>query len=239
LVSFRRTRIAAPTPDAPGDEPGQTRFERALLQFAAIDHSAAVALRLIYLDDAASTYVDIGDYADRSGVLERSWEQAWNDAVTDQGCPPADGPTLSHSLLSLWYRADADGMSLIEPWQWVPFLLLNGMSLTSGRRIVTSPIVFPAQPTLPQQVAQSAAGAEVARVDTLALDLLRLSSNDLRLSTSVNNSARFPWIEPAGRLKITTVNDGGYGYDLVVDGGYFDNSGARTLHDLIAEIVDA
>jgi len=231
--------LLAPSPGDPGEGPGLTRFERALLQFAAIDHTAAVALRLIYLDDAASTYVNIGDYADRSGVLERSWEQAWHEAVTDQGCPPAGDPTLSHSLLSLWYRADADGMSLIEPWQGVPFLLLNGTSLTSGRRIVTSPFVFPAQPMLPQQVAQSEAGAEVARLDTFAMDLLGLSSNDLRLSTAVNNSARFPWIEPAGRLKITAVNDGEYRYDLVVDGAYFDNSGARTMHDLIAEIVDA
>lgn len=44
-------------------------------------------------------------------------------------------------------------------------------------------------------------------------------------------SARFPWITPTGRLSV------GRGKDLVLaDGGYFDNSGADTILDLINDL---
>ena len=44
-------------------------------------------------------------------------------------------------------------------------------------------------------------------------------------------SARFPWITPTGRLSV------GGGRELVLaDGGYFDNSGAETVLDLINEL---
>lgn len=49
------------------------------------------------------------------------------------------------------------------------------------------------------------------------------AGEDLRLSTAMILSARFPYISPAGRI--------GNGY--FVDGGYFDNSGAGVAHELL------
>ena len=46
----------------------------------------------------------------------------------------------------------------------------------------------------------------------------------MRLSTAIHNSARFTYVSPAGTL------EGGL---HVVDGGYFDNSGAITAVELI------
>jgi hypothetical protein len=51
----------------------------------------------------------------------------------------------------------------------------------------------------------------------------------VRLSTAVDNSARFSWVGPAGTIR----NPDGDIVDRVVDGGYFENFGATTAIDLI------
>lgn len=48
----------------------------------------------------------------------------------------------------------------------------------------------------------------------------------IRLSSSMALSARFPYISPAGKI----------GHDYFVDGGYFDNSGAGVVHEMLLEI---
>ena len=61
------------------------------------------------------------------------------------------------------------------------------------------------------------------RVDILA----RLpQGKDMKLSTAVVMGARFPYISPAGRI------DSSY----YVDGGYFDNSGAGFVHEMMMEL---
>ena len=107
--------------------------------------------------------------------------------------------------------------------------------MASGRRLVLSPFVFPAQADMAQAIGSA---AENADADSMALDLLSLSPYDQRVSTSVNSSARFPWIEPAGRVQIAADLDQRYTYDLIVDGSYYEPSGAATLDDLIADIVE-
>jgi hypothetical protein len=88
---------------------------------------------------------------------------------------------------------------------WVPVLLLNGTHVESGKRILTSSV----------------------RVDGAAFpdayDFFALASGDLRLSTAALNSARFPYVSPAG-----TLVRGGDNLGHIVDGGYFENFGAVT-----------
>ena len=55
---------------------------------------------------------------------------------------------------------------------------------------------------------------------------------DMALSTAVHNSARFTYVSPAGSLY-----KGGVLFGRVVDGGYFENSGAASLRELIATLV--
>lgn len=60
------------------------------------------------------------------------------------------------------------------------------------------------------------------------IDVLNLlePGQDMRLSTAVILGARFPYVSPAGRI----------GNNYFVDGGYFDNSGAGAVHEMIIQL---
>lgn len=60
-----------------------------------------------------------------------------------------------------------------------------------------------------------------------ARDLGRLTGT-VRLSTAMHNSARFTYVSPAGKLE---------GGGQVVDGGYFENTGATSLLDVLRAIA--
>ncbi|MGL6269921.1 MAG: hypothetical protein ACRC2O_18455, partial [Chitinophagaceae bacterium] len=57
------------------------------------------------------------------------------------------------------------------------------------------------------------------------LDSLR-AGEDVNLSSMVILGARFPYVSPAGRIR----------NNYFVDGGYFDNSGAGVVHEMIIEL---
>ena len=100
--------------------------------------------------------------------------------------------------------------------QTVPVLFLNGTSVDTGRRIVAAPVLWsPLDPTT--------SGPDLA-------DLHTLLRSDVPVATAVHNTARFPYISPAGRLRGFSGADRGH----IVDGGYFENSGADTMRDVIA-----
>jgi hypothetical protein len=60
-----------------------------------------------------------------------------------------------------------------------------------------------------------------------------LDTSRITLAQAVHNSARFPYISPAALVSTTN----GEPWDYLVDGGYFENSGAATLNAMIAEIL--
>jgi hypothetical protein len=116
-----------------------------------------------------------------------------------------------------WFRrpllalgADAAGL---------PRLLFNATSASEGRRVVQANLDF-----VPPQADDLFAGGPGER----ALDTSRLT-----LAQAVHNSARFPYISPAAL--VTGVD--GTPWDYLVDGGYFENSGAATLNAMIAAIL--
>lgn len=94
----------------------------------------------------------------------------------------------------------------------LPSLFLNGTSVESGNRIIASNCDLQ-----DQQIPQ-------------VTDLFASLKRDMRLSTSAHNSARFTYVSPAG----TVHANGGKILEHVVDGGYFENSGAATAADLVA-----
>jgi hypothetical protein len=97
----------------------------------------------------------------------------------------------------------------------LPALLLNGTDVTTGKRIVTSNLRIGGIPL----------------VDTYDAfrDILEV---DVPVSTGVHNSARFILVSPPG-----TLHQRGTGAQRgqIVDGGYFENSGATTA----LEVLDA
>lgn len=63
------------------------------------------------------------------------------------------------------------------------------------------------------------------RIDVI--DLIE-KDKDISIATAIVLGARFPYFSPAGRL----------GNDYYVDGGYFDNSGAGVVHEMLLDLQD-
>jgi hypothetical protein len=98
---------------------------------------------------------------------------------------------------------------------WRPILLLNGTHQETGQRIITSDIEIDAD-TFPH-----------------TFDFFEVSGNkEIRASTAALNSARFTYVSPAGR-----IFNGEKFLGHVLDGGYFENYGARSLRDLRAKLT--
>jgi hypothetical protein len=136
----------------------------------------------------------------------------------------------SLALEGAWERGWAQRFPLSPARDWFsrplltlgatgPRLLINATSASEGRRVVQANLAF----TPPQ--AYDLFGSQPG---DLPLDTSRLT-----LAQAVHNSARFPYISPAALVRTTT----GEPWDYVVDGAYFENSGAATLNAMIAEIL--
>jgi hypothetical protein len=144
-------------------------------------------------------------------VLENTFETTWN---TNRGFAlPAQA---SGGFLGLRYAPGGSRM----PVDLLPHLMLNGTDLSSGKRMITSTIRWNQErPLFPDSG-----------------DFVRLASRDIRLATAVTNSARFPFISPAGRfVSAGPVRPTSY---QIIDGGYFENYGARTVWELGRAIED-
>ena len=170
---------------------------------------------------------------DRASVLEQAWERRW----------PDDG--LEDGVLATTARPH------------VPLLLLNATNVDDGCRISVSALdgnirrereapqpvgcrsnaLFDeASGSVPDVGAPSGLAASSVLPATYDLvDYLCRPGGDVRLSTAALLSARFPYVNPSGRI----VPDRGCAGDLpptlhAVDGGYLDTSGASTLVELSA-----
>lgn len=123
---------------------------------------------------------------------------------------PSSENLFANGFLGLWKNlknGDEKG---------VPKLFLNATWVEQGKRVIASSV----------------------RVDTTtfpdSVDLLALLQRDMPLSTAVHNSARFTYVSPAGRLYLPDSNTT---WGHLVDGGYFENSGASTAANILKESV--
>ena len=100
-----------------------------------------------------------------------------------------------------------------EARYWVPSLFLTGTWVESGGRNTTSNI----------------------RVDSTNFvgleDVVDYLNSPMPLSTAVHMSARFTYLSPAGTISGATA-----GRRHIVDGGYFENSGALTAAEIASAI---
>jgi len=96
----------------------------------------------------------------------------------------------------------------------VPSLFLNGTWVDDGGRAVTSNL-RPASTTF-------------VKLD----DLVASFGKRMRLSTAVHMSARFTWVSPSGTVRIGDQDR------RIVDGGYFENSGALTAAEIVSVILE-
>jgi hypothetical protein len=138
----------------------------------------------------------------------RGLEQAWSDAYDALPWPPrpAHSRRFAEPFLDLW-RVPNDAAARRD----LPALFLNGTHVQTGRRLVTTNL-------------------RAALRD--AFDTHETLGADLSLASAVHNSARFTYVSPAGRLLAHNGSDRGH----VVDGGYFETSGATTLRDVLSAL---
>jgi len=98
----------------------------------------------------------------------------------------------------------------------LPNLFLNSTWVEHGKRVITSNINIDKE------------------IFSDSIDLLKLLKRDIPISTAVHNSARFSYVSPAGRVYIPSS---GKNWGHIVDGGYFENSGASTAYNILQNIA--
>jgi hypothetical protein len=132
--------------------------------------------------------------------------------------------------------------------RWLPLLVLNGTSVGSGQRILTTTLENTYEPRDRCPYPAQDGGCHIfvsafrfhhllqtgeAAAKTPDQQSVGRKLRDVRLSTAAHNSARFPFVSPPGEI---------YGadnqvVDRLVDGGYFENFGAQTATELAEAIV--
>lgn len=129
-----------------------------------------------------------------------------------------------------WEKAWRDRMgndrfsrSFVDLWpddaqKWEPALFLNGTSVEKGNRILTSNL----------RITHTFFDADDAAIKLAPKDgKATRAACHIPLSTAAHMSARFTYVSPAGRFP-----DGSH----IVDGGYFENSGAATALEIVSRI---
>ncbi|MEP9352404.1 hypothetical protein ABLE93_02270 [Xanthobacter sp. KR7-65] len=162
---------------------------------------------------------------DRAALLEEAWEESFARHVSTSGPRAAAG--AARRLAAPFLGAARD------PARWVPYLVLNGTSVETGQRIITTDLL----PTYAASGRCPSGGPNAeCPIFTHAIDFHGLVRSDLdvRLSTAATNSARFPVISPPGSIYEVDTDV----VDRIVDGGYFENFGAESALELAQAMVD-
>ncbi|MEL6318197.1 MAG: hypothetical protein AAFR16_11235, partial [Pseudomonadota bacterium] len=159
----------------------ETGFEARVNALLAQDFLSPLVSGMLFGDFTARFSPKPIDEFDRARALEKSFELGW--AATGAG---EDDPGLERGLLSYW-----------RPDGAAPALMLNTTEVQSGRRLVLSPI----RGIAPE--VRSYADEAVARDPALRA----FGAPDLRLSTAMLLSARFPYITPAGSIQVRRIRE--------------------------------
>lgn len=157
--------------------------------------------------------------ASRARALERGFESAWTAEA--QMHPTWNDQLFSDAFYELWTDF-ASGAT--------PALLLNTTEVETGQRMVICNL-RPDDRLYSESPNRTEGNAAIRTLAEVALDA------NPPLSTAVGLSARFPFITPAGYLmtkpESAPATESGRRKQRFVDGGYFDNSGAATLADVL------
>jgi hypothetical protein len=226
------------------------------------DYSAPVIAWGLFVDLPSAVVRRTGG-SDRVEILERAFERSWLEQPSDRttrgllwgGMPSNDESPLVQGLVDSW--------TLQTNANPIPVLMLNGTKVQEGCRLnvsvldasVDSPSETPVEDCLSLRLFEATTTQEDVTQDIETRENWALASaddlstylctgQDVRLSTAVLLSARFPFVAPSGRLP--GCSEAGADEDVapanVVDGGYFDTSGASPLVELwgnLAHDIDA
>jgi hypothetical protein len=190
---------------------------RNMLQYDALSGTLAALAQ----PDLMQRFVPFRAFPDRQAALERGWEAAWNDKL--------GGGVFGQPFVKM-----------LNEQPTLPNLFLNGTVVETGERIIASNIALH-----PSAIFRNAFDA---------FDEMRV---DIPLSSAAGMSARFTYVSPAGKIEFhprcrespceavacTNKTTANREYDRrvfghVVDGGYFENSGAVTAAEIVAAARD-
>ncbi|MFL5286125.1 MAG: hypothetical protein ACJ8AW_35390 [Rhodopila sp.] len=152
---------------------------------------------------------------DSAEAIEHAFENLWQK-VRAKHAPKAPG--WDAPFLSLFYRPGTT-----EYHGGMPLWVANGTDATTGNRVLTTPFA-----PLPGDIKHDA-GPSPGWPFRGARDLQGLMRSDVPISTAINNTARFPYLEPFGEM---LPADGKETAGSLVDGGYFENEGLQTALEL-------
>jgi len=160
---------------------------------------------------------------DSAEAIEHGFEDLWSEVrqkSTLKGAPGWDQP-----FLSLFYTDNAGTYR-----GGMPLWFANGTDATSGNRVITAPILAPDKPEAPDKP-----DSKLPWPLRGARDFRTLMGGDVSIATAINNTARFPYLEPFGEmLPLGGKPQAG----SLVDGGYFENEGLQTALDLAEWLAD-
>jgi hypothetical protein len=146
---------------------------------------------------------------DRAAAIERAFEANAARAAHRSGL---------HAM-----RLDQPFLGLDMPG--MPLWLGLATARDTGGRVLVSPVRAGIRP------AAGSAGKDAAWPFQGASDLLAQLDADIPISTAVNATARFPFLEPSGIAPAGHKNGRGL---ALIDGGYYDQSGLETALELAA-----
>lgn len=149
--------------------------------------------------------LDLKNMNDRTGALEKSMEVGIDDTVF-----------LANKFATQFSAFTPDTLNHL------PIICINTTRMQDGRPGVISNI----------KIQDSIIGKRIDVINLLKHD------TDMRMSTAMIMGARFPYVSPAARIDEVLQKKNEPGKDSVlvnyfVDGGYFDNSGAGVVHEMI------
>jgi hypothetical protein len=148
---------------------------------------------------------------DRSRGLEEVWARDWSNVMKSCGGTAASAPNPWEREFTLLYAGAAAGSG-----PRLPGLALSTTALGSGQAVMQTTFTLD-------------------RTDAFDILDAKLATRSLTLGQAVHNSARFPYVSPAGVVKLAAD---GSTWDRLGDGGYVEASGTLTLGQIIAALTD-
>ncbi len=183
----------------------------------------AILVRRIYETLTGQSSVMRG--GDRAEALELAFEANWERQRRGLGAVPG----FENGFLSLFYTGG-------QPRGDVPLWIANGADAQNGNRLLTVPFESKSM-AVPGGSNGYIANSRSERAwrgrwwpFLGSEDVLALLGHDVAISTAITNTARFPFLSPAGEL--TPAAGTQKHPSQIVDGGYFENEGLQTALEL-------
>lgn len=207
LQAQRRNQLTELCKNPDDDHPPALLYDCAQA-FLAHDFMSPALAYLLYEDLMQRLLFVPVSALSRAKALEQAWERGWADATKTT--------IFEESFARLW-EGDAK--------REIPALFLNGTIVESGNRLITSNV----------PIAQADFPDAIGTFDETLLNPSKLAPFSARMpvSTAAHMSARFTYVSPPGRL----IDSEGKTWGHVIDGGYFENSGAGTAEDIYARLM--